>query len=368
MIDYIVDVPHSEKKILSAIKSSSAPVVLFGAGELAWYNLVYLRYNLIEPVCFCDNNPTKQGTTYLGLPVYSYAGLKEKFAKNGGKYNIVVSVGPQYKDAIYSQLAESDENNPLWYLRGYEVCGEKINYKYVREHVAQFEEAYASLADDFSKKVFINVLNAKISGDFTLYEEIMSKSEYFDKDIVRLTDDEVLLDVGAYKGDVIVEFVKQTGGKYEGIIVLEPDKKTLAVFQDTIGRNNIQRIEIHNKGAWNKNTSLHFHDGRQGSSRVSETADFAFPVTSIEVDTIDNILNKQRVTYISMDIEGAEHNALAGARQAIKKWKPKIAVCVYHKREDLFDILLLLKSFVPDYKFYLRHYSNNQTETVLYAL
>jgi hypothetical protein len=69
-----------------------------------------------------------------------------------------------------------------------------------------------------------------------------------------------------------------------------------------------------------------------------------------------------------MDIEGSEHNAILGAEQTIKKWKPKMAVSVYHRREDMFDLLLLLKSFVPDYKFFLRHYTDNQTETVLYAI
>ena len=73
-------------------------------------------------------------------------------------------------------------------------------------------------------------------------------------------------------------------------------------------------------------------------------------------------------TYIVIDIEGAEHNALLGARQTIARWKPKMAVCVYHRREDLFDVPLLLKSFAPTYKFYLRHYTSNQTETVLYAV
>ena len=364
-IDSIHDVPHVEDKIFDAIKLSTAPVVLFGAGELSWYILQYLRCHGVEPVGVCDNNSAKQGKLHLGLPVYRYDDLKEKL---GVEYNIVLSVGPQYKTAICSQLADAKENNPIWYLRGYEVCGEKINYQYIREHEAEFENAYLSFVDDHSKRVFINVLNAKISGDFILYEEIMSQLEYFDESVVKLTDTEVLLDVGAYKGDDIVEFTKQTNGKYCFIIAFEPDKKTMSILQNTIAQNSIQKVEVHNIGAWNKQTALRFNDGREGSSRVSESVDEVFPTTTIEVDTIDNILYGRRVTYISMDIEGAEHNALLGAEQTIKKWKPKMAVCVYHKREDLFDILLLLKSFVPEYKFYLRHYSDNQTETVLYAV
>jgi FkbM family methyltransferase len=367
LFDLIKDVSHIEEKDFAAIRASASPVALFGAGELAWYSLAYLRQHGIEPVCICDNNRVKQGTVYLGLPVYSYEGFREKWGR-AAKYNIVVSVGPQYKDEIFSQLATAKEQNPVWYLRGYEVCGEKINYSYFREHAAEFEEAYSLLADDVSKKVFVNVLNAKLSGDFNLYREVMGRSEYFDAEVVQLTAHEVLLDVGAYKGDVIVEFTKQTGAQYDGIIAFEPDQKTLAILRNTVAKNKVQRLEIHNKGAWHKRAVLYFHDGRAGSSRVSESDDAAFPATSIEVDTIDNILHGRRVTYVSMDIEGAERNALLGGEQSVKKWKPRIAVCVYHRREDLFDLILLLKSFVPEYRFYLRHYSDNQTETVLYAV
>ena len=368
LTNYIKNVRHVEEDIFDSIKASPAPVVLWGAGELSWYITSYLRSHGIEPLCLCDNNPAKHGTVHLGLPVYSYEALKEKLAPQGGKYHVVVSTGPQYKDAIFSQLVAAHENNPIWYLRGYEVCGVKITYQYFCEHLYQFEDAYASLDDDFSKKVFVNVLKAKLSGDFSLYKDIMIGTEYFDEGIIDLNDHEVFLDVGAFKGQDIVEFARRTGGKYDGIIALEPDKKNLTILQETLAGHNINDIEVHVKGAWHEYASLHFHDGREGSSRVSETANVALPSTSIEVDTIGNILQGRRVTYISMDIEGAEHNAILGAEQTIKKWKPKMAVCVYHKREDLFDILLLLKSFVPAYKFYMRHYSDNQTETVLYAV
>jgi FkbM family methyltransferase len=368
LIDYIKDVRHVEEEIFDAIKASPAPVVLWGAGEIAWCVWTYLCQHGIEPVCFCDNNPAKQGTVHLGLPVYGYDDFKKKSPQYGNKYHIVVATGIQYKEPIFSQLASANEKNPVWYLCGFEICGEKINYHYICEHIHQFEEAYASLTDNFSKKVFINVLNAKISGNFNLYKEIMSHTEYFDEDVVHLSENEVFLDVGAYQGNAIIEFVKRTKEKYDGIIAFEPDKKTLSVLQATIKKNVIQKVELHNKGAWDKHEVMHFHDGREGGSRIAESVAAAFPANSIEVDAIDNILHGRRVTYISMDIEGAEHNAILGAEQTIKKWKPKMAVCVYHKREDLFDLLLLLKSFVPKYKFYMRHYTNNQTETVLYAV
>ncbi|MFI3174418.1 MAG: FkbM family methyltransferase [Bacillota bacterium] len=69
-----------------------------------------------------------------------------------------------------------------------------------------------------------------------------------------------------------------------------------------------------------------------------------------------------------MDIEGAELVALQGGEQTIKKYKPKLAICIYHKPEDVIELFAYIKNLVPEYKFYIRHYSNTQTETVLYAI
>ena len=74
------------------------------------------------------------------------------------------------------------------------------------------------------------------------------------------------------------------------------------------------------------------------------------------------------ITFLKMDIEGSELAALRGAERIIREQRPKLAICVYHKPEDLREIPSLLLSYHPDYKLYLRHYSINETETVLYAI
>ena len=247
-------------------------MALFGAGDVACYVIGYLRSRDIQPVCLCDNNPAKQGTEFLGLPVYSYDALRETFARNGGRYQLVVSVGLQSREAIYAQLAAAREKNPVWYLQGYELCGEKLTYLYFREHLAQFEEAYALLADERSRQVFTAILNAKVSGDFARYAEAAGGVQYFDDGVIELADHETLLDVGAYKGDAIVEFARRTRGQYDAIVAFEPDRRTFAALQNTLKNNGIAKAELHNKGAWHERTVLHFHDGREGSSRVSENA------------------------------------------------------------------------------------------------
>ena len=75
-----------------------------------------------------------------------------------------------------------------------------------------------------------------------------------------------------------------------------------------------------------------------------------------------------RVTFIKMDIEGSELEALKGAQQTIQRDRPKLAICIYHKPEDMTDIPLYIKSLVPEYRLYVRHHSNRCSETVLYAV
>lgn len=368
LIDQIKDVPHVEQKIFDAIKASSLPVVLFGAGGMVRHVLPYLRQHAIEPICICDNDAEKQGSLHLGLPVFGYKVLKEKLAAQNGKCTIVVTVGPQNRNAVFAQLAGAGEENPVWYLHGYELYGEKLTYDYFRDHAAQFEEAYVALADDRSRTVFVNVLNAKLSGEDRLFRQVAGGAQYFESNIVKLTDQEVLLDVGAYKGSSIVEFARRTDGRYEAIIAVEPDKETFSILKDAINGHRIRKTELCNTAVWDKTGTLKFEGGCEGSSCISASAAAPVATSDVTIDTIDNLLHGRRVTYITMDIEGAERMAILGARQSIVKWVPRMAISVYHRREDLFDLLLLIRSIAPQYQFFMRHYTDNQTETILYAV
>lgn len=368
LMDLITDVAHRDEAVFAEIRSRSAPVVLFGAGEVAWYTVTYLRQHHIEPLCICDNDHLKHGTSLLGVPICSYDQLSANKPMHSGRYDIVLSAGPMHHQSILNQLQKAGEQNPIRCILGYEMCGDKITRQFVREHHDDFEAAYSLFGETRSKDVFVSVLNAKLSGDFALYARIQSAREYFDRDVFCLADDEVLLDIGAYTGTVTAQFHELTQSRNRGIIAMEPNEHTFVVLQASLETRGIRGVELHNKGAWNKKAVLTFETDRQASSRVVESDGTGTARSSIDVDTIDNVLNGRRVTYITMDIEGAEHNAILGAAQTIRTWKPRLAVCVYHRREDLYDLPLLIHSLAPDYRFYLRHYSSDQTETVLYAI
>lgn len=117
-------------------------------------------------------------------------------------------------------------------------------------------------------------------------------------------------------------------------------------------------------GLWSKNTILKFDTIGSGSGRISEEG-----TVSVKVNTLDEILKNQKVDFIKMDIEGAEVEALKGAKKIIREQKPKLAISVYHKPEDIFLISLLIHNMCSEYKLYLRHYRQfSAQETICYAI
>ena len=89
---------------------------------------------------------------------------------------------------------------------------------------------------------------------------------------------------------------------------------------------------------------------------------------TIEAASIDQMCGLEKVTFIKMDIEGSEREALKGAERVILRDKPRLAICVYHKWEDLYEIPMMVKRMAPEYRLYLRHHSDTAMETVLYAV
>lgn len=185
--------------------------------------------------------------------------------------------------------------------------------------------------------------------------------QYFDSDIVKVSSKEVLIDGGAFDGGDTIRFMNWCGSNYCESYLMEPDHSNCIKTKELLAK--YENIEVMEYGLWKNTGVLRFASGDQENSSVSDSGD-------IEINTIsiDEIRTKSPITFIKMDIEGSEGMALDGAINTIKKNKPKLAICVYHKPEDILEIPLKILDMVPEYKLYLRHYSYVDTETVLYAV
>jgi FkbM family methyltransferase len=188
--------------------------------------------------------------------------------------------------------------------------------------------------------------------------------QYFDIEYFKPQKNEFFIDAGGFDGGSTIDFFKWLGDyKINGkSIVFEPNPILYNCCIENL--KDCNNVKIVNKGLWHKKETLRFYKASYSSYVDSNGEEI------IEVISLDEYLKDENepVTFIKMDIEGAELNALKGAEQTIKKYKPKLAICIYHKLEDMWEIPNLLLEFVPDYKFYIRHYSSTFAETVLYAL
>jgi len=185
--------------------------------------------------------------------------------------------------------------------------------------------------------------------------------QYFDSDVIKSIGQEVFIDGGALDGGDSINFIEWCNGLYDKIYAFEPDKDNFLKLKRTTEK--LDNFYIIEKGMWSKSKKLKFSSGKSENSLISDHGDI-----EIDVISIDEVLDGKPVTYIKMDIEGSEMEALIGAEQTIKKYKPRLAICIYHKPEDIIDIPKKILEMNPNYRLYLRHYSYVDTETVLYAV
>lgn len=240
-----------------------------------------------------------------------------------------------------------------------------LDYSYFREHKAAFEETYHMLEDKLSRQTYLQYIEGHVDLKTFPMESVRDDSpQYFGKGIINLnlcdvTAREIFVDCGAYDGDTILEFNRQTSGKYGAIYAFEPDKKMLPRLRNNV--KHIKHLNIYETGAYDQKGRVGFDSGGCGTIDARNIDDY------IEVNALDNII-KGKVTFIKMDVEGAELAALMGAEKLIRTYSPKLAICVYHKAEDLIKIPQYLKRIVPGYKLYLRAYFDYCSEVVLYAV
>jgi len=219
-----------------------------------------------------------------------------------------------------------------------------------------------------TKDLFIQEIHDYLVGMGIPCEAILiynrAEKQYFGPDFITPVSDEVFIDAGCYDGETIVDFYEFAGkGKVYGF---EPDRLCYEKTLKTLSELNYHDVELIDKGLWEKAETIRFKSWPQtAGSRITTEGE-----TQIETVALDDVVNPaETVTLIKMDIEGAELNALKGAAKTIKRCLPRLAICIYHKQDDIVEIPMYILSLNNDYKLYIRHHVPwVYNETVLYAL
>jgi len=292
------------RKALKGIKT-----VLYGAGvDGEKFIRNYMRDDNI--VGFCDRDKLKQEDGYMGYPVISPDELMTR-----KDYNIM-------------------------------ICSWK-----------------------FESGIKKNLLRAGYPEEqiFSMYSfNITDPNQYFNPDFMIYENDEVFIDDGCFDLGSALRF-KGHCKSVKKIYAFEPSP---ACFENCVKNREkykLNEVQILPYATWSKRTTLNFNAAEHSGSSV--TADRTGPGAKVTAVPIDEVIDPtDKVTFIKMDIEGSELESLKGAEKVIRKDKPKLAVCMYHKPEDMVELPLIIKDFVPEYKLFIRHHSVYEGETVLYAV
>lgn len=237
----------------------------------------------------------------------------------------------------------------------------------LHNHIEDFEWFYNKLEDYRSKNLLYAILNNWYQYDFL--ETSKSKEylydDYFDLDIVKCDQNEVIVDLGAYVGDTVLSYLKNYGEDcYKKIYCYEITANTYEILKENL--KNYHNIDCRLKGISNKIGKLDIESNSTSSSANTLKGE---KNGKINVTTLDEDID-DKITLIKSDIEGFEQKAIGGAAKHIKNDHPKLLISVYHSNEDLWKIPKMIYELSNDYKFYLRFNSSPiyPTEITLIAI
>jgi FkbM family methyltransferase len=364
-----------ERSLFDELVDTADPLVLFGAGGLGRKTLRGLRAMGRTVLAFTDNNPRLHGQHVDGVPVYSVSDASARFGQVATFVSTVFmdSAPLAFRRRRAEFLALGCRNvQPFYPLYWQNPAIFLPHYAYDLPHKVveagnRVRAAWDLLSDDISRQEFLGQIRWRLDPSF---EDLPPSSEgemYFPSDIFKPVRQEVFVDCGAYDGDTVLSFVRNTGGVFSKAYVFEPDPGNFEKLKHQIACLPLAVAEKIRAaqfaiGATAGVVSLDAQGG--AASVISPAGQFA-----VRCETIDSALGGDVATYVKMDIEGAEIDALNGASAQIKRHGPALAMSAYHLQEHLWELPLLAHSLCAHYRFYLRRYGPVPFDNlVMYAI
>ncbi len=333
----------NEYNIWRFLKDCNKPIVIYGMGNGADKILKLFKHYGIKCSGITASDDFVRGQSYKEFTVKTVSYFKEKYKD----FIIALAFGTQIPQVIEHIKHLSQQYTVV--VPNVPVFGDEVfDDEFLHRNAEKIKAVYSLLNDDRSKYVLKNAIKFYYSGKLDYLWNITDHKDEIFQNILRLTDKEYYIDLGAYRGDTVQELLDYGGG-YSQIIALEPDPKT---YKKLIAYTNGKPdITAYQKTIWRKNCILLFSNQGGRNSKIGYNG------TAVEAVTIDHLAKEMdNVTYIKMDVEGAEKKALCGAVKTLSEKKPKLNIAAYHTFEDLFDLALMVHSINPEYKLFLRHH------------
>lgn len=356
---------NNDLRTAETIRKLNLPIVVYGYGSIARHTVKKMNEIGLQPSAFVlDDLYAKDNKDAISISDCN---------KNYSEFVLLLG----FFEAFFmsAELLRNKFPGASKVLFFSETYGyEMIDNAFFTAHKDDFYAFYKLLEDDTSKQSFQAFLNAKINSNASYLWPYVVIPQYTpttrvmtglsEIDFLNLNKTEILVNCGAYNGDTVRSFLNVVGNKCEKVYAIEPDQENIRQLKKFIDENRLHNIvSICEVGVSDEKRVLRFSSKGGMTSSIREDGD-----TTIRVDKIDNIIGETPVTFINMDIEGSELEALKGAASVIKKHKPTLAISAYHKRMDCINIPKYLKELVPPYKFYFRLHKPIAIDAVLYAV
>lgn len=344
--------------------STYGSVYIWGTGRLGKFCFDQCTGNNIHVAGYIDNDEEKwnQSEQIFSFHVlkrddiviiasFFYPEIMEQIRALGLKYYI-----------YYEEFAYLIEGMETYYTAFVDIFEELECNK------DKYAQVYDCLEDELSKEIYANILLFKATLDTEYTKEALRLSnqqgkEDLDKVVARELDNEYsFFDVGGFDGSSTMDYIRFTKGYYK-IYFFEPDKIILEGAKDRL--KDYSDIIYMCAAVGERSGHKNYNPIGDGAGFVSENeTDISEPV---EIVALDDLV-KSHKSYIKMDIEGYELEALKGAKKVIQSLKPMLSISAYHKTKDLHQIIPLILSWNPEYQVYLRHYRNNYSDTRVYFI
>ena len=360
------------------LKTVEKPVVLYGTGDGADKILARLAEEGVAVSGIFASDEFVRGQKFHDFVVRAFSellALREKVI-------VLIAFASELPEVIerFYKLASVHET----YAPHVPVFAgdEAVTPDWIKKYETQLQTVYNRLADEVSRETFASVLNYKLSGKLSYLQACTTNRAEDVKELFAFGEAETYVDLGAYNGDTVQEFLHFTRGRYKKIVALEPDPKNFKKLIAYVRQNNIDHISCLQAGVWNVCGSLELtgNGGRQSTfykngvglppdvSPVFLDSVHHQPLNSSlrkkvklqqsEVVSVDSVLGNEQADYMKFDVEGVEKEALEGAARHLipgcNGALPKLLIAAYHHDEDIFALPLLLWKLQPDYKIYMR--------------
>lgn len=318
---------HVEK--IREYQQEGVPILMLGHLQYADLLAQYLQMNGIHiDAYFNDDNLESEDD------VLTFEEVTRKYGTG-----FVVVIGFLSKKPVDAKMQELDGGSGIikdhfQFGFPYPYVGKGtpfIEQNFVQEHKESLERIHGYLSDDLSKETFYAFLKSKITGDVSLINACYRDQQYFPKDILCFNDDEIVLDAGAYDGDTLEDYLREVG-PFSSYHAYEPDTRYFNRLQEKKNALCMDNLCVYPKALADKPGYLNFDIRGPESSGITQN-ETAFKV---EATTVDASVDK--ISFLKVDIEGAEYCALLGAQRTIFECKPKVAISVYHKSEDIIEL------------------------------